>query len=288
MLIGISGKLGSGKSAAYDALKTVGGPAWEKVQLKAFAHKIKEIVAIITGTTVADQYDQDVKNKNPFELVNFRKETENDVCTKVVKIVASMTETTPDEQFPEDCKEAFSSLYGKPLSELQGDVFEYYTTTFRMGALPSNHRSCGGLQQHLGMFYRAKYGEDIWVKTLFHTFNPTKDFWIITDVRFLIEIKGILEHQSNTEEYALAQLIMQFFSSHFSRTTTRCPCYLIRMEGDPKGVRARSKRDPNHISETELDNYTGWHAVIDNSKDDLGNLQSQIAGFISKYKISLT
>ena len=40
---------------------------------------------------------------------------------------------------------------------------------------------------------------------------------------------------------------------------------LYRMEGDPAAVRATSQRDTTHASETALDAYTEWTAVIQNT-----------------------
>lgn len=42
----------------------------------------------------------------------------------------------------------------------------------------------------------------------------------------------------------------------------------IRLNGDPAGERARSKRDQSHVSETALDNYTDFDLVIDTDRND--------------------
>lgn len=38
--------------------------------------------------------------------------------------------------------------------------------------------------------------------------------------------------------------------------------FVVRLEGDPGGIRARSSRDLAHVSETALDAYTAWDAVL--------------------------
>lgn len=41
---------------------------------------------------------------------------------------------------------------------------------------------------------------------------------------------------------------------------------LVRLEGDPGGVRAVSKRNLHHASETDLDHYAGFHLAFDTNK----------------------
>ena len=41
---------------------------------------------------------------------------------------------------------------------------------------------------------------------------------------------------------------------------------LVRIEGDPAKVRAKSTRDTSHISETALDNYSGFDYTYKNDK----------------------
>ena len=43
---------------------------------------------------------------------------------------------------------------------------------------------------------------------------------------------------------------------------------VIRLNGDPGGERARSKRDMSHISETALDAYQGFDLIVDTNRCD--------------------
>jgi len=98
--------------------------------------------------------------------------------------------------------------------------------------------------------FRDNYDADIWVKSIFNeeTEEKLNDGKIITipDVRFINEADYIIREGG----------------------------YLIRLEGDPMGVRENSLRDPNHISETNLDDYTKFDKVIHNDKKDINILKN--------------
>jgi hypothetical protein len=113
----------------------------------------------------------------------------------------------------------------------------------------------GELQQELGTRFRQKYGEDIWVDLLFEAWTPSSN-WFITDVRFPNEKAAIKARNG------------------------KC----VKLVGDPKGVRARSTRNLNHISETALDHDTVWDAVIDNTEDNLPRLRGFLYQFIQQNK----
>ena len=57
MIIGISGKIGSGK----DTLANIIIKHYPSFQTKSFAYKLKQIVAILTGTTIHENIDRDGK-----------------------------------------------------------------------------------------------------------------------------------------------------------------------------------------------------------------------------------
>lgn len=59
MLIGISGKLGSGKNTVADVITKY----WPEFELKSFAEKLKYITHYLTGCSLADTYSQEGKNK---------------------------------------------------------------------------------------------------------------------------------------------------------------------------------------------------------------------------------
>ena len=66
MLIGLSGKIGSGKDTAADFIQEImskdptGFPIFKTIR---FADKVKEIVALILGISIGELEDRDIKNK---------------------------------------------------------------------------------------------------------------------------------------------------------------------------------------------------------------------------------
>lgn len=98
--------------------------------------------------------------------------------------------------------------------------------------------------------FRDNYDTDIWVKSIFNKEIEEKlnDGKIITipDVRFINEADYIIREGG----------------------------YLIRLEGDPMGIRENSLRDLNHTSETNLDDYTKFDKVIHNDKKDINILKN--------------
>lgn len=104
--------------------------------------------------------------------------------------------------------------------------------------------------------FRDNYDTDIWVKSLFNEeldgkLNDGKII-VVPDVRFVNEANYILQEGG----------------------------YLIRLEGDPMSVRENSLRDLNHISETDLDDYTNFSKVIYNDKRDIQVLKKVINDLI--------
>jgi hypothetical protein len=125
-------------------------------------------------------------------------------------------------------------------------------------------RSCtditiGVLLQEIGTRFRRVFGEDVWVTLLMDEWTPKKN-WIITDLRFANEKEAILSRGG------------------------KC----IKFVGDPKGVRARSSRNLNHISETALDHDNSWDWVIDNKEDNIETMRTQLRAFLAHVRPSNT
>jgi hypothetical protein len=104
--------------------------------------------------------------------------------------------------------------------------------------------------------FRDNYDTDIWVKSFFNEELDDKlndgKIIVVPDVRFVNEADYILQEGG----------------------------YLIRLEGDPMGVRENSLRDLNHISETNLDDYTNFSKVIYNDKKDIEALKKVVNDLI--------
>jgi hypothetical protein len=93
----------------------------------------------------------------------------------------------------------------------------------------------GRLQQVIGTdLFRDHFDKMVWVKSMFAPYDRAKDNWIVSDVRFRNE----------------ADYVKQMGG------------ILVRLEGDPAGVRSNSTRDMNHPSETELDDYDGFDVLV--------------------------
>lgn len=111
----------------------------------------------------------------------------------------------------------------------------------------------GVLQQHLGTRLKEVFGEDLWVDKNYETWTPESK-WVIEDGRFPNE----------------------------QRRGKKKGGTCIRMEGDPDGVRARTTRDLNHISETAMDKFRNWDLVINNNKKetDFATLKETLRKFV--------
>ena len=98
----------------------------------------------------------------------------------------------------------------------------------------------GRMQQVIGTdLFRDHFDVDTWVKALFADYREGMD-WIVTDVRF----------PNEAEQIRMMGGI------------------LIRLDGDPAGIREKSTRDMSHPSETSLDDY-GHFTMIYKTTPDL-------------------
>ncbi len=84
---------------------------------------------------------------------------------------------------------------------------------------------------------RNNYHKDVWVISTFKNMKPDTDY-IIADCRFKNEADFCNKNNAK----------------------------LIRIDGDPADTRKSSKRDLNHPSETDLDDYHNWGYYFYNDK----------------------
>lgn len=153
-------------------------------------------------------------------------------------------EQLPDLHFQ---KKSFAYKLKKITSIISGRSMEdMLTQEGKKINIPEFNMTVGGMQQFIGTeLFREWWDENIWIKALFADYGE-KDNWIISDTRF-----------KNEADYI-----------------KKMGGFLLRLEGDPGGVRARSNRDMNHASEVDLDDYDGFDLVwdTDRGREDLHEL----------------
>ena len=197
--------------------------SWE---VKKFASKLKEIVSILTGFKVEDLEKEAIKNTNLFlsyKLLNKKANT--------FEIFASMEDLVERLNY---LRTIYLNTYS---AEEVNDLFvqETVSVTPRL------------LLQIIGTDIVRTINPDIWVSSLFKTYkkyNYTESIsgtekvtalfkfpnWIITDVRFLNEVKAIKEKEG----------------------------IVIRTNRE-------SAYNSTHFSEIALDNYEDFDYTIDNN-----------------------
>lgn len=137
-----------------------------------------------------------------------------------------------------------------------------YTQDQKNIVIKQFNKTIGETLQLVGTdLFRDNYDTDIWVKSFFNEelyekLNNGKII-VVPDVRFVNEADYIIQEGG----------------------------YLIRLEGDPIGVRENSLRDLNHISETDLDDYTNFSKIIYNDKKDIETLKKVVNDLI--FELSL-
>lgn len=152
--------------------------------------------------------------------------------------------------FADKLKELCSLLSGQPLEDM-------YSQEGKNKFLPIWNMTVGEMLQKIGTeVMRDNFDKDTWVKALFSSYTPTKNY-VICDVRFPNEVEASMKHNA----------------------------VLVKIIGDPAGIRANSKRDLNHPSETSLDNWEKWDYVFtnDGTLEDLKEHAENIFE-IAKYK----
>ena len=92
----------------------------------------------------------------------------------------------------------------------------------------------GAFLQWFGTDVMRKFDNSVWVKALFNQLGDSSN-WIIDDVRFINEANAVSSSG-----------------------------LLIRLEGDPAGIRANSGRNLTHQSEIELDDWVFHETLITN------------------------
>ena len=130
----------------------------------------------------------------------------------------------------------------------------WFTQEGKNIVLPAWGMTIGEFQQKLGTeAIRDGLHINAWVLALMADYDKIYN-WIITDVRFPNEAEAVKERGG----------------------------IVIRVNGDPAGVRARSSRNLNHPSEIALDNYEKFDYIYTNDKS-LADLEDFAKDIASKY-----
>jgi hypothetical protein len=115
----------------------------------------------------------------------------------------------------------------------------------------------GEMLQKIGTDYMQQFDKLVWVKALFSEYEKdSKEIWVIPDLRFKHEADFLKEKGA----------------------------ILIRVNGDPIGERKNSKRNLNHISETDLDDYKYFDFIIENDST-LYHFNNKIDNLINDLKL---
>lgn len=265
MLIGISGKAGSGKDLSADYLiqildKGVQTSVKKVIQVKHFGDKVKDVVSVITGCPRFSLDDQEFKKLTLPEEWNRTVEHAREwIIMKLFerKFQAPATSTVPEEIIKQ-AKEMgfkFERTYRELLQEVGTDLF------------------------------RESLSQDTWITALFSEYKP-----IVTGFRGWGRDRGSVESHEEFPRWIIADVRFPNEAAAIKKRggvllrINRYPKTLYR-NGDPlTGEEINfdpsnpahmdlyiSKSLRGHASETALDKYQGFDAVIDNNgtKDEL-------------------
>lgn len=155
------------------------------------------------------------------------KDTFADILIEYVK--NRYTVTFENKKFAYNLKKILTILTGVSMEDV-------LSREGKLKYLPDWDMTIGEMQQKFGTeAIRNNLHKDAWVLSLFGTYSED-DFWIITDVRFKNEA-NIIKKKGGI---------------------------IIRLNGDPKNCSANDKRNVEHPSETELDDYSDFDYIYDN------------------------
>lgn len=126
----------------------------------------------------------------------------------------------------------------------------YYTQPGKAALVPTYGLTRGELLQQVGAALRAWRGP-VWIEALLAGLPPNAPV-IVADLRFPDEAEALRSRGG----------------------------LIWRIEGDPLRQRGDGTRDDNHPSETSLDDYPHYHAVLRN-EGSLEELRAQVQGLLA-------
>lgn len=248
MILGLSGKIGSGKDTVSKIIQyltheyEVNGEVIQSYshflklkyeqdafdfKIKKFAGKLKQIVSLLTGISVEDLEKEEIKNKLLGEdwtrygiADGFWYHSSDNPSMKIMH-----NSECSKEKYEEELRTNWQTAYKQ----------EY---TPRL------------LLQYIGTdLFRDKILQNIWVNALFSDFKSLNNNWIISDLRFPNEFDAIKVREGL--------------------------CIRINRNSDNKS---------NHISETSLDHIENWDWVINND-GSIEDLIEEVKKMLIHFKI---
>lgn len=257
MLIGISGKLKSGKDLFYQYLIQSTG---RKLEQKKWAYKMKLVICIITGCTMEQLEDQDFKDTY----------MSDDWNRWMVHYLGGHYKTAPASKWFATRDEAEACRLR--IMSSSSNMHEYYLQEHRI-----TYRQC---MQEIGTdLFRDKFHPNTWLNAMFVDWKPVPERgehwlghaiemsplnagkdpdWAITDTRFPNEAEKIKSKGG-----------------------------LVFRINRPRELRNPDPKIEHHASETSLDNYTGFDAIIEND-GTLGEFFDKVTDIVNKFNLKST
>jgi len=289
MLIGISGKLQSGKDFTAslmiaELLVRNKGLRLGELQIRRFADKLKDMVCILTGCTRANLEDADFKNSNmPPEWDRYIVRYIN---APLKGMAASKWLATSDE-----CEAFIMKANAHNRDNFNRYMICKESITYRM------------MLQEVGTdLFRDKFHPDTWVNALFsdwkqvpvesrhwqgHAISMVDEparfpNWIIPDVRFPNEVARIKQHGGQVIRI-----------NRYPSTVLVNRAGMVVADEIPFDINNPKHRDlwegdclRQHPSENGLDKYDGFDAIIDNN-GTLEELRSNVIDTVNKLNLKV-
>lgn len=276
MLIGISGKIGNGKNLFADLLSIAiysefhNIPATNddianyrvtakmvrnalKIEERKFADALKDIVCRLTGCTREQLEDQDFKNSAMDPEWNHTWEEAKEFLMKRGDTDFTLLCTRKHDMIIEACKHGWIlyRTYREFLQELGTNVFRNWILNIHVNATFSTWKPVPvPIKDTKISGWGGKKGElevqkEVWPK------------WFITDMRFPNELVGVKERDGIT----------------------------IRINRETSDILKERRLRPEHESETALDDYKDWDAIIDNN-GTIEDLYQQAVKIVKQFKLT--
>lgn len=255
MLVGISGKIGSGKDTLAAFLKqtidhlnlTNHGP--RSVQIKKYADALKEVVCLLTGCRRMELEDQAFKSSNTDPVWNrtARDAREWLIMKDFVQGTGTPYGHLDDAEVERMARQRgfkFERTYREMLQEIGTEVFRnhFHPQTW-INATFAHWQMIPGSERHWrGHAISMSENPEVWPR------------WIITDVRFPDEAKAIKDRGG---------LVLRI--------------HRLNPQMIPHDVAV-------HPSETSLDNYNDFDAIIDNN-GTLDSLRKKAIDIVNKFNL---